>query len=68
MSLSLPHPTNPYVETGVKLGDEQFETAGDWEKANRLALVGIGVEPGMSNVFVFASPHQPLCRTRCEAR
>lgn len=51
MSLSLPHPTNPYAETGVKLGDDQFAEAGKWEQAGRLALVGIGVEPGMSNVF-----------------
>jgi saccharopine dehydrogenase-like NADP-dependent oxidoreductase len=51
MSLSLPHPTNPYSETGVKLGDEQFAAADEWEKDGQLALVGIGVEPGMSNVF-----------------
>ena len=58
MSLSLPHPTNPYSETGVKLGDEQFADAKNWEKAGRLALVGIGVEPGMSNVFArYAQDH-----------
>jgi saccharopine dehydrogenase-like NADP-dependent oxidoreductase len=58
MSLSLPHPTNPYVETGVKLGDDQFAEAANWEKAGRLALVGIGVEPGMSNVFArYAQDH-----------
>ena len=51
MTLSLPHPTNPYSETGVKLGDEQFAAADEWEKDGQLALVGIGVEPGMSNVF-----------------
>lgn len=51
MSLSLPHPSNPYSETGVKLGDEQFAAAADWEAAGRLALVGMGVEPGLSDVF-----------------
>jgi saccharopine dehydrogenase-like NADP-dependent oxidoreductase len=51
MSLSKPHSENPYVETGVKLGDEQFEKAEDWEAEGRLALVGIGVEPGLSDVF-----------------
>lgn len=51
MSLSEPHPTNPHEETGVKLGDDQFAQAGDWEKAGRLAVVGMGVEPGMSDVF-----------------
>ena len=51
MSLSEPHPTKPYSETGVKLGDEQFAAHDEWESAGRLALVGIGVEPGLSNVF-----------------
>ncbi len=51
MSLSEPHPTNPYEQTGVKLGDDQFAQAPDWEKAGRLALVGMGVEPGLSDVF-----------------
>jgi saccharopine dehydrogenase-like NADP-dependent oxidoreductase len=51
MSLSEPHPSDPYSETGVKLGDDQFAQAPDWEAASRLALVGMGVEPGMSDVF-----------------
>jgi saccharopine dehydrogenase-like NADP-dependent oxidoreductase len=51
MSLSRPHPTHPYSQCGVKLGDEQFATAVEWERAGRLALVGIGVEPGLSDVF-----------------
>jgi saccharopine dehydrogenase-like NADP-dependent oxidoreductase len=58
MSLSRPHPERPYELTGVKLGDEQFALAADWETAGRLALVGIGVEPGLSNVFArYASDH-----------
>jgi saccharopine dehydrogenase-like NADP-dependent oxidoreductase len=51
MSLSEPHPERPHEETGVKLGDEQFERAKEWEDRGLLALVGIGVEPGMSDVF-----------------
>jgi saccharopine dehydrogenase (NAD+, L-lysine forming) len=51
MSLSSPHPQRPYELTGVKLGDEQFARAAEWEAAGRLALVGIGVEPGLSDVF-----------------
>ncbi|MFJ3876941.1 saccharopine dehydrogenase family protein [Streptomyces sp. NPDC090077] len=51
MSLSRPHPGKPYEECGVKLGDAQFERAGAWEKSGRLALVGMGVEPGLSDVF-----------------
>ena len=51
MSLSRPHPDAPYSKCGVKLGDEQFAKAGEWEQAGRLALVGMGVEPGLSDVF-----------------
>jgi saccharopine dehydrogenase-like NADP-dependent oxidoreductase len=51
MSLSYPDPDAPYSRTGVKLGDDQFAQAGDWEQAGKLALVGIGVEPGLSDVF-----------------
>jgi saccharopine dehydrogenase (NAD+, L-lysine forming) len=51
MTLSEPHPTNPYEEVGVKLGDYQFERAAAWEEKGLLALVGIGVEPGASDVF-----------------
>jgi saccharopine dehydrogenase-like NADP-dependent oxidoreductase len=58
MSLSRPHPERPYEETGVKLGDEQFALAGEWEAAGRLALVGMGVEPGLSDVFArYAADH-----------
>jgi saccharopine dehydrogenase (NAD+, L-lysine-forming) len=51
MSLSRPDPDEPYTRAGVKLGDEQFEMAGQWEQAGQLALAGIGVEPGLSDVF-----------------
>ena len=58
MSLSHPHPDAPYEKTGVKLGDEQFAVAAEWEDAGRLALVGIGVEPGLSDVFArYAADH-----------
>ncbi len=51
MSLSKPHPEQPYALPGLKLGDEQFAKAADWEAAGLLALVGVGVEPGLSNIF-----------------
>ncbi|WP_418063334.1 saccharopine dehydrogenase family protein [Pimelobacter simplex] len=58
MSLSQPHPETPYETTGVKLGDEQFAVAAEWEAAGRLALVGMGVEPGLSDVFArYAADH-----------
>jgi saccharopine dehydrogenase (NAD+, L-lysine-forming) len=58
MSLSRPHPQAPHEQVGVKLGDEQFAKAGEWEAAGRLALCGIGVEPGLSDVFArYAADH-----------
>jgi saccharopine dehydrogenase-like NADP-dependent oxidoreductase len=58
MSLSRPHPDAPYERCGVKLGDEQFAQADRWETAGRLALLGIGVEPGLSDVFArYAADH-----------
>jgi saccharopine dehydrogenase (NAD+, L-lysine forming) len=51
MSLSHPDADQPYAKTGVKLGDDQFAVADEWEQAGKLALVGIGVEPGLSDVF-----------------
>jgi len=51
MSLSHRHPEQPHELTGVKLGDEQFAKEQEWKDAGRLALVGIGVEPGLSDVF-----------------
>ena len=51
MTLSEPHPERPFEEAGVKLGDAQFAEAERWEEAGLLALVGIGVEPGLSDVF-----------------
>jgi saccharopine dehydrogenase (NAD+, L-lysine-forming) len=58
MSLSAPHPDHPHEQTGVMLGDEQFAAAAQWEAAGRLALVGMGVEPGLSDVFArYAEDH-----------
>ncbi|MEU6999046.1 saccharopine dehydrogenase C-terminal domain-containing protein [Nonomuraea sp. NPDC046570] len=58
MSLSKPHPHKPYELTGVKLGDEQFAADARWRKAGRLALVGMGVEPGLADVFArYAADH-----------
>ena len=51
MTLSEPHPSDPYNKTGIKLGDYQFERAKKWEDKGILALLGLGVEPGMADVF-----------------
>ena len=58
MSLSEPHPEDPYRLPGVKLGDYQFERSAEWEKRGLLAFVGMGVEPGMADVFArYAQDH-----------
>ena len=58
MTLSEPHPSDPFNKPGVKLGDYQFDKAKDWELKGLLALVGFGVEPGMADVFArYAADH-----------
>ena len=58
MSLSEPHETDPYHQPGLKLGDQQYALNEQWERAGLLALVGMGVEPGLSNVFArYAQDH-----------
>ena len=58
MTLSEPHPTDPFNKPGIKLGDYQFDKAKDWEKKGLLAMVGFGVEPGMADVFArYAADH-----------
>jgi saccharopine dehydrogenase (NAD+, L-lysine forming) len=58
MTLSTPHKTDPFNKPGVKLGDYQFKKAKDWQKKKLLALVGLGVEPGMADVFArYAQDH-----------
>jgi saccharopine dehydrogenase (NAD+, L-lysine-forming) len=58
MSLSRPHPERPHEQTGVMLGDEQFARDYAWRDSGRLALVGMGVEPGLSDVFArYAADH-----------
>jgi len=58
MTLSKRHPTDPYHLSHVKLGDYQFERSAAWEEKGLLALVGMGVEPGLSDVFAaYAAKH-----------
>jgi saccharopine dehydrogenase (NAD+, L-lysine forming) len=51
MTLSHPHPRRPYELPGTLLGEYQLARHEAWEQAGLLALVGIGVEPGLSDVF-----------------
>jgi saccharopine dehydrogenase-like NADP-dependent oxidoreductase len=58
MTLSSPHASDPYHKCGIKLGDYQFERAKKWEEKGILCLVGLGVEPGMADVFAkYAEKH-----------
>jgi saccharopine dehydrogenase (NAD+, L-lysine-forming) len=57
-SLSRPHPDDPFRLPGVKLADEQFARTGEWERAGRLALLGMGMDPGLTDVFAaYAARH-----------
>jgi saccharopine dehydrogenase (NAD+, L-lysine forming) len=51
MTLSERHPDRPYELPGVLLGERQLAQDEAWREAGLLALVGIGVEPGLSDVF-----------------
>ncbi len=58
MTLSERDPERPYERAGVLLGAAQFAEHERWEAAGRLALVGIGVEPGFSDVAArYAADH-----------
>ena len=58
MHMSVPHPTDPYHQTGVMLGDAQFAVSDQWAERGQLALVGMGVEPGFSDVAArYAADH-----------
>ncbi|MCU1500862.1 MAG: Saccharopine dehydrogenase [Ilumatobacteraceae bacterium] len=58
MHMSTPHPTDPYHQIGVLLGHDQFAASDAWADRDLLALVGMGVEPGFSDVVArYASDH-----------
>jgi saccharopine dehydrogenase (NAD+, L-lysine forming) len=58
LTLSEPDAAAPFERPGVKLGDRQFAEHERWRDAGLLALVGIGVEPGLSDVFArYARDH-----------
>ncbi len=50
-SLSKPNPDEPFEKTGLKLADEQFAMMQAWAKAGKLALLGMGMDPGLTDVF-----------------
>ncbi len=58
MSLSEPHPTDPFHKVGKKIGDDQFALHDQFEKIGKLALLGHGIEPGMADYYArYAADH-----------
>ena len=58
MTLSEPHPERPYELPGRLLGEAQFAASDQWRDRGLLALVGMGVEPGLSDIFAkYAADH-----------
>jgi saccharopine dehydrogenase-like NADP-dependent oxidoreductase len=61
MTLSNPNPERPQELPGEMLGEYQLSRSEDWERAGVLALVGIGVEPGLSDVFARYAADELFC-------
>jgi saccharopine dehydrogenase-like NADP-dependent oxidoreductase len=58
MTLSEPDPDRPYELPGVLLGEAQLAADAAWADRGLLAVVGMGVEPGLSDVFArYAADH-----------
>lgn len=58
MNLSEAHPSDPHHKAGKKLGEDQLGADEKWRERGILALVGMGVEPGLSDVFArYAADH-----------
>jgi len=58
MHVSVPHPTRPFREAGALLGEAQLAASDRWAERDLLAIVGMGVEPGFSDVVArYASDH-----------
>src|SRR3954451_23799254 len=58
MNVSAPHPERPYELPGRMLGEAQLAASDQWRERGLLALVGMGVEPGLSDVFArYAADH-----------
>ncbi len=51
MTLSEPHPSDPFNQCGLKLGDEEFPLSPEFDRIGKLVMAGCGVEPGMADLF-----------------
>ncbi len=50
-SLSKPNRERPFEQPGLKLADEQFAMIEPWARSGKLALLGMGMDPGLTDVF-----------------
>ena len=50
-SLSEPHSIEPYAKPGKLLATDQFARHEEFRAAGRLALIGMGMDPGLTDVF-----------------
>ena len=50
-SLSVPDKENPNTVPGEMLGSYQVAKNGLWEAKGKVALIGMGMDPGLSNIF-----------------
>lgn len=58
MTLSEPHPEDPYNKAHIKMGDYQFKCHDEWKEKKLLALLGMGIDPGAANIFArYAEKH-----------
>jgi saccharopine dehydrogenase-like NADP-dependent oxidoreductase len=58
MTLAVHHPADPYHQAHIKLGDYQFERHEQWLKKGQLAVLGLGIDPGASDIFArYAQDH-----------
>jgi saccharopine dehydrogenase-like NADP-dependent oxidoreductase len=51
LSSSEKHPTDPFNKCGTMLGDYQFNKHEEWKENGLMAVVGIGVTPGITDVY-----------------
>jgi saccharopine dehydrogenase (NAD+, L-lysine-forming) len=57
-TLSVPHPTDPFNQANVVLGETEIALSSEFEKIGKLGLMGIGVEPGMADWYCrYAADH-----------
>jgi saccharopine dehydrogenase-like NADP-dependent oxidoreductase len=57
-SLSIPHPTDSFNQSGKVLGEDEKALSDEFVKTGKLGLMGFGVEPGMADRYCrYAADH-----------